>query len=289
MVATTYTKILVILGWILAFILIFSLITFLLYLRPPKYSTPGNPSSYGLEYESVSFKTRDGLTLKGWFIPSNYSNATIIIGHGFPFDKSNVLPVTKYLNKHYNLFYYDFRYFGESEGKITTIAHKEQQDLLDVISYLKNRKDVGNIGILGFSLSATTALLINSQDVKAIVSDSAYASLPKALERVYFIFPWIIKYPFIWTTALYAKIFLGINIYKISALENVKTLETPILFIHGERDSQIPAQHSRLLHENAKNSTLWIIEGADHGQSFTINPSEYEKRTIEFFDKFLLK
>ena len=284
-----YSKILIVLGWILAFILIFSLLTFILYIRPPKYTTPGNPSSYGLKYEAVSFKTKDGLTLRGWFIPSEYSNATIIVGHGFPFDKSNILPVTKFLNTRYNLFYYDFRYFGESEGKITTIAYKEQQDLLEAIEYLKNRKDVENIGIMGFSLSATTALLINSKDIKAIVSDSAYLSIPKALEKIYFIFPWIVKYPFIWATALYAKIFLGINIYKISALENVKTLETPILFIHGEKDSQISVEHSKILNHSALNSTLWIIEGADHGQSFAINPEEYKKRVLNFFDKYMSK
>jgi len=288
MPTTLTTKILLIAGVIVAFILIFSLLTFLLYIRPPKYTTQGDPSSYGLEYEKVSFKTKDGLTLKGWFIPSNYSNATVIVGHGFPFDKANILPVTKFLNKHYNLFYYDFRYFGESEGRITTIAHKEQQDLLDAIAYLKNRSDVENIGILGFSLSATTVLLINSKDVKAIVADSAYASIPKALERVYFIFPGPLKYPFIWATVFYAKLFLGINIYKISAVESVKTLETPILFIHGDKDSQIPVEHSKILNENALNSTLWIIKDADHGQSFAVNPKEYQQKVTDFFDQHLL-
>ena len=139
MVTKTYIIILIV---IIAGIFLFSLLTFLLYIKPPKYYSSVKPSDYNLEYEKVSFKTNDGLTLKGWFIPSSHSNATIIVGHGFPFDKGNILPVTKFLNKHYNLFYYDFRSFGESEGKITTIAHKEQEDMLQAISYLKNRKDV---------------------------------------------------------------------------------------------------------------------------------------------------
>jgi uncharacterized protein len=279
----------IILG-IIIFILAFSLLTFFLYIHPIKYSTPGNPKTYGLDYEKVEFQTQDGLTLRGWFIPSNHSNATIIVGHGFPFDKANIFPATKFLNKHYNLFYYDFRYFGESDGKITTIGWKEQQDMLDAISYLKTRKDVNKnkIGVLGFSLSAAVPLMLKTNDIKAIVADSSYASLYKAIQRAYFIFPWVSKYPFVWTTSLYSKLFLNINIFKISPEESVKNLETPIFFIHGDKDSQIPVEHSKALHENAPNSNLWIVEGAVHGMSFSINKKQYETRVLEFFDKHLL-
>jgi fermentation-respiration switch protein FrsA (DUF1100 family) len=274
--------------WIVILFLLFPLLVFFLYLRPPKYISDTNPEKFNLEYKKISFQTKDGLTLRGWFIPSNYSNATIIIGHGFPFDKGNILPVTKFLNKHYNLLYYDFRYFGESDGKITTIAYKEQDDLLQAIDYLKSREDIGKIGVMGFSLSAGNALLVNSQNLKAIVADSSFANLQELLKTVYWIFPWITKYPFMWVTSLYAKIFLRINLSKISPLENVKSITTPILFIHGSEDSQIPVKHSKMLHENAPNSELWIVEGADHGMSFSANPKLYEKKVMDFFDKQLL-
>ncbi len=278
----------IILG-ILAVIFIFSFLVFLMYLRPPKFTTDITPEKFNLEYEKISFQTKDGLTLRGWFVPSNYSNSTIIIGHGFPFDKGNVLPVTKFLNEHYNLLYYDFRYFGESDGEVTTIIHKERDDLLRAIDYLKKRDDVGNIGILGFSLSAANALLVNSEDVKAIVSDSSFMSVEEILKVVYFVFPGFLKYPFVWMTALYAKVFLGVNILGISPMMSVKTLDTPILFIHGEHDSQIPLRHSEILHENALNSELWIVKGADHGMSYAVDPIEYKTRIMNFFDRYLLK
>ncbi len=282
-----YIKIIIM---IIVMIFLFSLLTFLLYIRPPKFHTNVTPDDFKLEYENISFKTKDGLTLRGWFIPansSNYSNAAIIIGHGFPFDKNNVLPVTKFLNKHYNLLYYDFRYFGESDGKITTLVYKEQDDMLQAINYLKKR-NISSIGILGFSLSAATSLLINSEDVKAIVADSSFLSIHEVMKEVFFIFPSITKYPFIWLTSLYARIFLGVKISKLSPEEHVKSINTPILFIHGTKDSQIPVEHSKTLHKNAPNSQLWLIQGADHGMSYSKNPEEYKKRIIEFFDKHLL-
>jgi len=282
-----FAKIFMILGLILGFIVLFSFFTFLLYIKPPKMHTPGNPSDYKLSYENISFKTKDGLTLRGWFIPSNHSNNTIIIGHGFPFDKSNILHITRFLNEKYNLLYYDFRYFGESDGKYTTLGYKEKDDMLEAVNYLKKRKDVDSIGILGFSLSAATALMIDSDDVKAIVSDSAYASLYKVSKSVYFFFPWITKYPFICMTSLYAKIFLGLNMFKVSPEEHVKTMKIPILFIHGDKDSQISVENSKILHKNAPKSELWIIKGVDHGMSYAKNPKKYEKRVMGFFDKHL--
>jgi fermentation-respiration switch protein FrsA (DUF1100 family) len=271
-------------------IFFFSFLIFLLYIKPTKFHTNVTPDTFNLEYENISFKTKDGLTLRGWFIPansSNYSNAAIIIGHGFPFDKNNILPVTKFLNKHYNLLYYDFRYFGESDGKITTLVYKEQDDMLQAINYLKKR-NISSIGILGFSLSAATSLLINSEDINAIVADSSFSSMHEVMKKVFFIFPSITKYPFIWLTSLYAKIFLGMKISELSPEEHVKSINTPILFIHGTKDSQIPVEHSKILHKNAPNSQLWLVQGADHGMSYSNNPEEYKKRVMEFFDKHLL-
>ena len=282
-----YIKIIII---ITVIIFLFSFLTFLLYIKPIKFHTNLTPDDFNLEYENISFKTKDGLTLRGWFIPtnsSNYSNATIIIGHGFPFDKNNVLPVTKFLNKHYNLLYYDFRYFGESDGKITTLVYKEQDDMLQAINYLKKR-NISSIGILGFSLSAATSLLINSEDINAIVADSSFSSMNEVMKKVFFIFPSITKYPFIWSTSLYARIFLGMKISELSPEEHVKSINTPILFIHGTKDSQIPVEQSKILHKNAPNSQLWLVQGADHGMSYSNNPEEYKKRVMEFFDKHLL-
>jgi len=279
-----YIKIIIM---IIVTIILFSFLIFLIYIRPTKFHTNVTPDDFNLEYENISFKTKDGLTLRGWFIPSDYSNATIIIGHGFPFDKNNILPVTKFLNKHYNLLYYDFRYFGESDGKITTLTYKEQDDMLQSINYLKKR-NISSIGILGFSLSAATSLLINSEDVNAIVADSSFSSMHEVMKKVFFIFPSITKYPFIWLTSVYARIFLGMKISELSPEEHVKSINTPILFIHGTKDSQIPVEHSKILHKNAPNSQLWIVQGADHGMSYSNNPEEYKKRVMEFFDKHLL-
>ena len=56
--------------WILGIIVFLPLFNLLLGVHPPRLETDDNPKRYGLDYESVSFPTSDGLTLRGWFIPA---------------------------------------------------------------------------------------------------------------------------------------------------------------------------------------------------------------------------
>jgi len=285
--------VLVVVGIVIGIIIVFSVFTFILSIKPPKLGKYRAPDAFNLEYEPVSFKTSDGLTLKGWFIPSadNKSKAVVIIGHGYPFSKSDVLGFAPFLNKNYNLLLFDFRYFGESQGRYTTVGWKEQKDVLAAIDYLKTRKDINTrkIGAIGFSLSASTFILTETNDIKAIVADSPYASLDKMVKRSYRIFPGPLKLPFVWVTKLLGRIVLGLDTKEVSPEKSIKDIGTPILLIHGEKDSQIPVENSKILYE-ASNKTLtdlWIVKGADHGYSYAENKAEYERRVLDFFDEHL--
>ena len=84
------------LGLLLGLIALLPLLNLILGIHPPTFKTLDDPARYGLRYEKVSFPTSDGLTLRGWFIPaaadgSTGKKATILVGHGYPFDKANIL------------------------------------------------------------------------------------------------------------------------------------------------------------------------------------------------------
>ncbi|MDP7476391.1 MAG: tRNA U-34 5-methylaminomethyl-2-thiouridine biosynthesis protein, partial [Candidatus Woesearchaeota archaeon] len=131
---------------IIAFIILFSFLTFIMSIKPGKWPIEFTPESFKLKYEDVTFESSDGLKLKGWFIPSDKSNDTIIVMHGYPTNKADVLPFSMFLLKKFNVFLFDFRSFGESEGSYTTAGYKEVKDLDGAVKYLKSRKNVKNIG-----------------------------------------------------------------------------------------------------------------------------------------------
>jgi fermentation-respiration switch protein FrsA (DUF1100 family) len=62
----------------------------------------------------------------------------------------------------------------------------------------------------------------------------------------------------------------------------------PMMFIHGQRDSYIRVDQSRLLYDLSPSPKyLWIVEGAKHNQSVVVQPKEYAQRTTSFFRKYL--
>ncbi len=284
-----YLKILLILFFVFGVVIFLSLVNFIFSIFPPKFKTNVSPTTYNLKYENVSFETSDDLKLKGWFIPNENSDAVIIVGHGYPFDKANILQATHFLANEYNLLLFDFRYFGESEGRYTTGGVKESKDILAATEFLKNEKKFTKIGAIGFSLGGAAILMSESNDLKAVIIDSTYANMDLILERLFAFFPGVLKLPFVWLTKFYGLLFFKINANEISPLNSIKTFDIPIFLIHGEKDSQIPVKNGYLLYENSnKDKTeLWIVSGADHGMAFALYPEEYKNKVLGFFEKHL--
>lgn len=235
------------------------------------------------EFERISFKTQDGIEIAGWWVPSD-SNATIIIGHGYPFDKGNIYGATKWLSPSYNLLYYDHRSFGESKGKITTGGVKEVKDVEAAIKFAQTKAE-GPIGLLGFSLSAAAMLMADHSQVKALVADSTYASLENIINHLYSVFG-PLRLPFVTATRILSYFLLGSN--RPSPVEAIAKTSIPILLIHGKEDTQIPIENAHQLFQAANKETteLILFDNGDHGQSL-VKPS-IRKSILKFFRKSLL-
>jgi len=278
-------KILIYTIFITLFILIISIYGLLISIFPRRHITDINSTDLGLKYQDVTLKTSDNIKLKAWFIPNNKTKKAIIVCHGYPFDKGNVLGFAKFLHNDYNLLFFDFRAMGASEGKYTTVGYKEVEDLKSATDYLKN-KGMEDIGALGFSLGAATIIMANNPNIKAIVADSSYANLDLMINSLYRQF-FFLKYPFTYLTKLLTKLILKIDTSEVSPEKSIKDVSAPILLIHGKKDSQIPVENSYLLHKANPETELWIIEEADHGESHYLKKEEYETKVLDFFSKNL--
>lgn len=280
-------KIVIYLIIILAFFLLASLWGFYISVKPPRIISHITPADYQLEYEAVTFKTSDDLNLSAWFVPNKDSpNAkTIVLMHGYPADKGNILPSTRFLNEKYNLLYFDFRYLGESEGKYSSAGAKETEDLKAAIRFLKSR-GIEEVGIWGLSMGGAVALMTapESPEIKAIVSDSAYARLDLLTPTLYRI-P-LLRDPLGWLTGVWGKVFLGLDIKKVVPAEAAKNLSIPILIVHGTKDMVISFRHAELLQEALKNNPkaeFWFQEGISHNEF----AEGYEERILDFYERNL--
>ncbi len=152
-------------------------------ISPPRQRLWVSPADIGLDYEEVEFPAYDGVRLSGWFIPAvgaaDAPLATIVLVHGWQWNRlgyagedlmANVMGGTAVeflrfaysLQKAgYNVLTFDLRNHGQSaSSRPVTFGQAESKDLLGALNYLNGRDDVDNnrIGVIGFSMGATTVL-----------------------------------------------------------------------------------------------------------------------------------
>ena len=253
------------------------------------------PDDFNVMCENVSFFTDDNINIKGWFLPSKEkSYKTIIICHGWGTNKSDVLSSTIFfLKRGFNLLYFDFRNHGESGGNKSSLGKLESQDLISAVDFLKTKKKQQSekIGIYGVSMGASVAIIATALDkrISAVISDSPFSSFNYIISKYAKLFYKIPKYPLVPITLFFIMSRLGFNPEKTSAIYYVsKIAPRPIFIIHGEMDDRIPVSEGKILFDIANEPKIfWTVKNANHLESYSKSAFEYEKRTSDFFKKFL--
>ncbi|HCG77159.1 MAG: hypothetical protein COZ37_06140 [bacterium (Candidatus Ratteibacteria) CG_4_10_14_3_um_filter_41_18] len=258
-------------------------------LSPRHFPNSITPESFNLSYQAATFPATDGLLLSGWLLYSPKAMTTIICCHGYPANKSDILPAVSFLYPDFNLLLFDFRGHGDSPGRLVTFGLRESKDILGAVNYLKKQPGLKNlpIGIWGYSLGGAVALksCTLTEEISAIVTDSTYADFPEMVIQYYGNFG-----PFKYLLGILPE-FLG-NLFLKGGLaclspENIVSLvKIPLLIIHSGNDSFVPVTHAQRLYQRANQpKELLILPGEGHGVGLT---DEHQKKITAFFKKYLL-
>lgn len=277
-----------ILGAALGGLLLLPLVQVLLGVHPPRHRSSITPDGLGLAYEPVRFTTEDEVELAGWWLPSGtQTNAAVIVGHGYPMDKGDVLPAVAFLQQRYHVLLFDHRSFGDSEGQITTLGLRETADVRAAVDYALDRDGVETVAAWGFSLSASTILRTNDPRLACIVAEAPFADLPRLVEDLYRpLGP--LKGAMAWLTLLYARLLVGLDGRQVDIARAVAAESPPVLLIHGDADAQVPPEHSeRIAEVLGDRGERWLVEGAGHGAAQAVQPEAYHERVMRFLAEHL--
>jgi uncharacterized protein len=259
-----------------------------------RFTTLLEPKDAGLPQENVTLETFDGWKLSCWFVAQKKKNrGTIIYLHGVGDCKiAGIEFVRSLYDKGFNIFLYDSRQHGESEGSYCTYGFYEKYDVSTVTRYLLSRKDrkIGKIGLFGTSMGGAVAIQAATMNpyICAIVSEGSYTSL-----RVVFVDyqKRIIKLPwhFLRNIALVqSQKIANFKARLVSPLEDIKRIHIPILIVHGKNDSFIKSEYSQLLY-NAANEPkrLLLIDNAGHNDVWEAGGAAYKDYVAAFFKEHL--
>lgn len=257
---------------------------------------PTSPADYGLDYEEVSFRSRDGLTLCGWFIPADPARGTVVLCHGHRGSMDPDVVYAPWLHQAgFHVLMFDFRAHGRSEGDRVSFGHFEREDLLGALDYLQAR-GVATVGILGFSMGGAVGLITapRSEAIRAVVSDGGFARLQST------IMGWARKRRVLpeWLALALARLVITVAGWRLGArLADADSIHwvgyiapRPVLFIHGDLDPYVSVADVEALYAAAgEPKELWRVPEAGHRQVDQLHPDEYRRRIIGFFERHLVQ
>ncbi|MCP3060435.1 alpha/beta fold hydrolase [Myxococcus sp. K38C18041901] len=239
--------------------------------------------------QDVAFTNADGLTLRGWYVPSR-NRAAVVLVHGFADNRAQLLFEARALARAgYGVLLFDLRAHGESGGDRVTWGDRERRDVTAALDFVSSRPDVdpARLGLFGFSMGGTTALLVAEHDarVKAVAAAGAYPALEADVYSGYGKWGALSAEPVLWTLRR-----AGVDVAAVRPIDGMCQLKgRPLLLVNGDVDPDAPAKlQASLFRAACEPKTLWVVEGAGHGEYARVAPEEYARRLREHFDRALL-
>ncbi len=255
------------------------------------------PEQFGLRYEKVSFKTEDGLQLRGWFLPSPTGDKrTLIMCHGWGDNKGELLKQTYFLNENggFNLLYFDFRSHGESEGQITTVGGLETMDFDAAVEWLRKEKPelACRVGVFGLSMGAavTVASMPEHPDLRCAVVESPFSDYRGVVRRWAWNHLRIPRFPLVDAALWTLRRRVGDrHIDKFNPAEAAAHISPrPLFVVGGEKDRLMPVDDvTRVFNAAHEPKQLWIVPGAYHAKCREASEMEYDTRVTGFFSRNL--
>ncbi|MCX5782101.1 MAG: alpha/beta fold hydrolase [Elusimicrobia bacterium] len=215
----------------------------------------------------------------------------IIIAHGFYFNKDIFVmkKLAEVFSNEYDVITFDFRGHGKS-GDFFTWTALEDKDLRAIVDYAKN-EGYEKVAVLGFSLGGATAIIEASYDIH--VDNVIAVSSPYDVWKINFR---------IWEKEVRKDIELNLSfiekgkgvrpgsplIRKVRPIDVVQKISPrSILFIQGDEDWLVKAEHGQKLFEKAKRpKKLETIKGAGHAENiFVLFPEQFIKICDSWLEK----
>ena len=232
-------------------------------------------------FEEVHIKSFDGIQLRSRYYHSTEGAPLFICCHGYRSTAfKDFSGGSKYLlDRGFNVLLIDERAHGESGGNVISFGINERQDVLEWARWARKRFGPVPMYLFGISMGAATVLLASELDfpssLRGIVADCPYSSPRKIIVNTaagMHIPGW---------TLIFARIGAAVlgrfKLTDIDASECVKNTKVPILIIHGEADSFVPAYMSEGPAEaNPEMVKRITVKGADHALSFLVDPEKYK-------------
>lgn len=267
----------------LTFLLLLCSCTSLFY-QPDRYLY-ANPKKLGISFENVYFHAPDQTKLHGWYMHNKLDakkpKGLIIHFHGNAQNmSSHFLNLAWILDHGYDLFVFDYRGYGTSEGKPDKDGvFQDSLSALNKAFELAQQNKVEQFIIFGQSLGGALATrsfydFTQKEKVKLLVLDSTFMNYKKvaaqALQRS-------------WLTWLFHPLAFLVISNKYATEEIVPKITVPTLVIHGKLDRVVNFSNGEEIYRKLEmeEKFFWPLEKGRHIDVFNNKPDRIRQRFLD--------
>jgi uncharacterized protein len=264
--------------------------------KPTRQPLEPPAASVAATYEDVSFKSTDGLLLKGWWFPVASADRAVVVVHGRGANriKSSFNPqkIAQFLlANRYSVLLFDLRGHGESEGVRYSLGQYEPRDVVAAIDFAQKKAaiDRKRVAIIGESMGGGSAIMTVKADpsVGPVITDSSFADGGTVVGEVA---PNYTGLPGWFTPGivLMARLFFDLDLSVIKPAEVVRDHpERAWLFIQCENDTTVFRHHGVELKAASANpqTELWLVPGCEHVKAFDTHTAEWQQRVLAFLSR----
>jgi uncharacterized protein len=242
------------------------------YPNMPGRNLVSTPEDIGLTYQNVEVVTEDNIRLHGWFIPNNNAKGTVLFFHGNAGNISHRLDsIEIFHHLELNVFIFDYRGYGQSEGKITEKGtYRDAEAAWNYLIYTRGISEK-QIIIFGRSLGASIgAWLAGKHTPAALIIESGFASVASMAKRLYPFLPirWLAR-------------------FKYNTKQYVKNVSSPVLVAHSKDDEIIPYDEGREIFAAAPEPKQFLEMRGGHNDGFIVSGASYINGLKSFINKYL--
>jgi uncharacterized protein len=264
--------------------------------KPDRQPLDPPAASVSSAYEDVSFRSTDGLLLKGWWFPVLSADRAVVVVHGRGANRINSgfdqQKITQFLlASRYSVLLFDLRGHGESEGVRYSLGEYEPRDIVAAIDFAQKRAGIDRkrVALIGESMGGGSAIMTVKADptIGPVITDSAFADGFTVVSEVG---PNYTGLP-TWFTpgiVLMSRVFFDLDLSTIKPAEVVRDHpERAWLFIQCENDTTVYRHHGVELKAASANpgTELWLVPGCEHVKAFDTHTVEWEQRVLAFLGR----
>ena len=245
------------------------------------------PASFELAFEEVSFRSRDGVALAGWWVPTAEPEGTVVMVHGL--NRTRVEMVKKVPFAHergWNALLLDLRHHGESGGEATTFGVREKEDVRAAADVARERS-AGPLVLWGVSLGGAAVVLAAADDplVAGIICDSSFRNLRDTVAhhiRLFRGWRWWLRVVPAWPVTDEVLFWMGrkggFDTDAADVLDAAARLgDRPALFVANSEDRRMPKEIAFDLAAAAGPAAeVLIVPGRSHGGAWRDGGAAYE-------------